>query len=113
MTACSHISQPEQEKISADKACVKMAAKGLRPIANQQSERFLGKVSKHTANCRGGDKALAYRDTIWVDWANYWGTGDASSKSEGREAITTLGKHLKPNGRGVDGALIDLEYQRM
>ncbi len=27
--------------------------------------------------------------------------------------MTDLGKHLNPNGRGIDGALMDLEYQRM
>ncbi len=27
--------------------------------------------------------------------------------------MTTLGEHLYPNGRGIDGALLDLEYQRI
>ena len=112
-TSCSHLSDSKTEEISANKACIRMAAKGLRPLANQQSERFLGKVEEDTANCRGGSKALAKRDSVWVDWANYWGTGDASTKVDGKEGITTLGKHLKPNARGIDGALIDLEYQRM
>lgn len=112
-TACTHNPQSTQERISADKACVKMAAKGLRPIAEQQTERFLGKVTEDTANCRGGNKALDRRGSVWVDWANYWGAGDASSKTEGVGAITELGRHLKPNQRGVDGALVDLEYQRM
>ena len=112
-TSCSHLSDSKTEEISANKACIRMAAKGLRPLANQQSERFLGKVEEDTANCRGGSKALANRDSVWVDWANYWGTGDASTKADGKEGITTLGKHLKPNARGIDGSLIDLEYQRM
>lgn len=102
-----------RERLTADKACADMAAKGLRPIAEQQVDRFLGKVSEDAANCRGGDRALAGRDAVWVDWANYWGTGDAGSKAEGWESITKLGKHMNPNGRGVDGALMDLEYQRM
>ena len=97
---------PTREQISADEACIKMTAKGLRPIAKQQSERFLGKVSEDIANCRGGEKALDRRNSVWVDWANYWGTGDASSKAGGWEGITKLDKHLNPNGRGVDGALI-------
>lgn len=101
------------ERISSDKACIKVAEKGLRPLAKQQTERFLGKVDKDTANCRGGDKAMKNRDSVWIDWANYWGTGDANSKAEGMEAITELGNHLKPNGRGIDGTLVDLEYQRM
>ena len=59
-------------------------------------------------------KALSRRDSVWLDWPNYWGAGDASSKFEGGlPALTEFGKHLKPNLRGVDGALIDLEYQRM
>lgn len=102
-----------QEQIRADEACVKMGVKGLRPLAKQQSGRFLGKVSEDTASCRGGDKALARRDSVWVDWANYWATGDSSSKAAGWEGITKLDKHLNPDGRGVDGALMDLEYQRM
>ncbi|PHS39848.1 MAG: oxygenase [Sulfurovum sp.] len=102
-----------KEKISAQKACVKLLAKGLRPLADKQTDRFLGKVEEYTANCRGGQKALKYRDTVWVDWSNYWATGDISSKSSSREGFTSLGRHLKPNGRGIDGALIDLEYQRM
>ncbi|MCQ8103148.1 oxygenase [Methylomonas sp. SURF-2] len=101
------------ERLKADKACAAMVAKGFRPIAQQQNERFLGKVSETTAECRGGKKALAGRSVVWVDWPNYWGTGDAESKAGGWESITKLGKHLNPNGRGVDGALMDLEYQRM
>ena len=112
-TSCSLFSESGRDRVSAKRACVRMAHKGLRPLANQQSERFLGKVQEDTANCRGGENAVAKQDSVWVDWANYWGAGDASSKSDGREGITKLGKHLKPNGRGVDGALIDLEYQRM
>lgn len=113
ITSCSLFSDSKKDRISAKKACVRMAHKGLRPLADQQSERFLGKVQEDTANCRGGKNAVAKQDSVWVDWANYWGAGDASSKSDGRTGITKLGKHLKPNGRGVDGALIDLEYQRM
>lgn len=102
-----------EERIRSDKACADVAARGLRPIAEQQTERFLGKVAEDTALCRGGDKAVAGRDSVWVDWPNYWGTGDASSKAKGWESITNLAKHLNPNGRGVDGVLMDLEYQRM
>src|SRR5690606_15696006 len=94
-------------------ACIDMARAGLRPIADDRSERFLGKVSEATALCRGGEKALANRDTPWVDWSNYWGTGDTTSRQEGAEAITSLGEHLRPNGRGIDGSLMDLEYQRI
>ncbi len=93
--------------------CVKMAKNGLREVAEDRADRFTGKVSEAAARCRGGDKAAKYRDTPWVDWSNYWATGDASTKKQGREAKTKLGKHLKPDGRGIDGSLLDLEYQRI
>ena len=53
----------------------------------------------------------------WVDWSNYWATGDAprpktDKRDRGRSAL--LGRHLLDrNTRGLDGALMDLEYQRM
>ncbi len=94
-------------------ACIEMAKSGLRPIAEVRSERFLGKVEASTAQCRGGDKAVGQRRTPWVDWANYWATGDAGTLKAGEEAKTVLGTHLKPNGRGIDGSLLDLEYQRI
>ncbi len=94
-------------------ACARMAKQGLREIADKREDRFLGKVQEETALCRGGKKATNYRHTPWVDWSNYWATGDASSKKEGSEAKTLIGEHVKPNGRGIDGSLMDLEYQRI
>jgi hypothetical protein len=91
-------------------ACLTLAEKGFRPIANERTERFLGKVQDFTARCRGGDKAVAFRGTPWVDWANYWATGDTDSKPA--ESGST-DRHLSPTGRGIDGALLDLEYQRI
>ena len=52
-------------------ACLTFADKGFRPIAEERSERFLGKVQEYTARCRGGDKAVVFRGLPWVDWANY------------------------------------------
>ncbi len=95
------------------RACIETAKRGLLEVPDDPSKRFLGKVEEDTARCRGGEKAVKYRDTPWVDWQNYYATGDASSKKEGREAITKIGKHVFPNGRGIDGALLDLEYQRI
>jgi Animal haem peroxidase len=94
-------------------ACIEMVKGGLLDIPDDRSQRFLGKVQKDTALCRGGEKAVKYRSTPWVDWQNYYGTGDSSSLKEGPEAVTQIGEHLKPNGRGVDGALLDLEFQRV
>src|ERR1019366_5012080 len=42
-----------------------------------------------------------------VDFTNYWGTGDSSSLPKGY--LNTSG----PQFRGVSGALLDLEYQRI
>lgn len=87
-----------------------LAKNGLRDIADDRSRRFLGKVEEYRARCRGGDKAVAQMDTPWVDWANYWATGDASSRATRRNSG---GRITDRNQRGIDGALIDLEYQRM
>ena len=87
-----------------------LAKNGLRDIADDRSRRFLGKVEEYRARCRGGEAAVAQMDTPWVDWANYWATGGASSKATRRN---TGGRITDRNQRGIDGALIDLEYQRM
>ena len=94
-------------------ACARLVKEGLRPVAENREDRFMGKVQKDTALCRGGEKATLYLDTPWVDWTNYWATGNESSKKQGSEAKTVIGEHVKPNGRGIDGALMDLEYQRI
>src|ERR1035441_31447 len=94
--------------------CAQMINSGIRPIAATRDQRFQGKVENATAVCRGGDLATQFRATPWVDWASYWGTGDAQSKAP--EFVTQVNQqagHLSPTGRGVDGALLDLEYQRI
>jgi hypothetical protein len=91
-------------------ACLDMIAEGLPPISNVKNERFTGKVSNAKLLCNGGSNALASSKTPWVDWANYWGVGDSSSKSNRYDKNSRLFNRAK---RGVDGALIDLEYQRM
>ncbi|MBL4828181.1 MAG: hypothetical protein JKY66_10815 [Spongiibacteraceae bacterium] len=113
ITACLLNACSESSSLTNVQACINMAESGVRPISKDRSDRFLGKVEENTARCRGGEKAVSYRFTPWVDWSNYWSSGDNSSKNEGREAITRVGEHLKPNGRGIDGALMDLEYQRI
>jgi len=112
----------EEKRASVDerkrslRACAELAKEGFRPVATERSHRFLGKVEESTALCRGGDRAVRYRDLPWLDWANYWATGDGSTRRT--DVLTELeedrgSKHLNPNGRGVDGALLDLEYQRI
>ena len=67
-------------------ACLEMATGGIRPIAEQDRlERFLGKVGEGVARCRGDENAVSQRGRPWVDWSNYWATGDSKSKS-GAEA---------------------------
>jgi Animal haem peroxidase len=92
-------------------ACPRYAWRFQRPVAEDPALRFLGKVREDTALCRGGDSAVQLRSLPWVDWQNYWATGDATSKSNVPD-IWILG-HFFPNGRGIDGALLDLQFQRM
>ncbi|HEY6250333.1 MAG TPA: peroxidase family protein [Candidatus Angelobacter sp.] len=87
----------------AGKDCASVIQSGFRPIATDAAYRFQGKVQEDTAGCRGGETAKKYRSSPWVDWTNYWGTGDSSSKSN-LDLQTQL---------GVYGALTDLEYQRI
>lgn len=100
-------SSPKQEELDALKACASAVAAGLRPIASDRAVRFQGKVSEANALCRGGQKAEQFRNTPWVDWANYWGTGDLASLPKG--FVSARG----PAFRGVTGALLDLEFQRV
>ena len=89
--------------------CVTLVRHGLRRIATDRQARFLGKVRDFTAACRGGERALRYRPTPWVDWGNYWGAGDSASRARSGFALAGL----DPDARGVTGALLDLEYQRI
>lgn len=100
------------------KSCLGLVRSGARPIAETRTERFEGKVGEAAARCRGGDTAVMRRGVPWVDWSNYWGAADASSKSDKVDRVALplppLLRHLLDrNTRGVDGALMDLEYQRM
>jgi hypothetical protein len=100
----------EEDDVAIARSCLQMAAGGLLELADTRTERFLGKVAPETAYCRGGAKALAMSGTPWVDWSNYWATGDVTSRSN----RNGFGSHLfDRNRRGIDGALLDLEYQRM
>src|SRR5262249_26090870 len=62
-----------------------------------------------TARCRGGDKAVDRNPTPWVDWANYWGAGDTTT----RVPALLDAWPFAPDARGLRGALLDLEYQRV
>ena len=98
---------PKAEEAKELKACAEMVLGGLRSIAKTRELRFEAKVPEATALCRGGQRALQFRLAPWVDWSNYWGTGDVASLPTG---------FLSKNGpafRGVAGALLDLEYERV
>jgi heme peroxidase len=112
-TVASPTGARAEDDIAVFNACREVAGRvareGLPLIAPARNERFLGKVPEAEARCRGGDKAVARQGVPWVDWANYWASGDVASKS-----ARTIGRHiLDRNQRGLDGALLDLEYQRM
>lgn len=102
------VSPSARDEVASLRACYTLARSGFRPIASEPRERFLGKVEDFTFRCRGRDQALAYRETPWVDWSNYWGTADAASRSP----FGLFGR-FSGSGRGIDGALIDLGYQRI
>jgi len=99
----------KQEETKALLACGQMVTDQFAAlkIPDARGLRFQGKVSEATALCRGGAQALQFRGTPWVDWGNYWGTGDMTSLPTG-----FISKKL-PAQRGVAGALVDLELQRI
>ncbi|HEX4136975.1 MAG TPA: peroxidase family protein [Bryobacteraceae bacterium] len=106
-TAAEVTPNPKAEEARELKACAQMVLQGFLKIPEIRSQRFLGKVDETTMLCRGGEKSLQFRLTPWVDWSQYWGTGDMSSLPTGY--LSKKG----PAFRGVTGALLDLEYQRV
>jgi hypothetical protein len=103
----SPTTNPKKQEAIEVEACAGAALQGFRPIADTRDQRFNGKVTLLTALCRGGQKAVQFRFTPWVDFSNYWGTGDLSSLPKGYLSTSI------PQFRGVNGALLDLEYQRI
>lgn len=97
------------EESKALLACAQMVADQLSvlKIPAGREKRFEGKLPEATDLCRGGYRATEFRGTPWVDWSNYWGTGDMSSLPTG------FASSKLPASRGVAGALVDLELQRV
>jgi hypothetical protein len=91
-------------------SCVAYALGGLREVAQDPAERFLGKVGEDTARCRGGEEAVTWRTSPWVDWQQYRATGGKDTQSTG--LLSRIG-FLSLNARGLAGALLDMEYQRI
>ncbi len=100
------IAAANKEQEDSIKACAQAVLQGVT-VAENRDQRFNGKVSEARAICRGGFRALQFRNTPWVDWSNYWGTGDGSTLPPG------LLSKKAPGLRGVTGALLDLELQRI
>lgn len=104
-------------------ACAELLHDGIRKFSDERADRFLGKVQSETARCRGGARAQAWyeRQLPWVDWPSYWATRDANSRNDKYDDGFIKGifgfvfdkGHISPNLRGIDGALIDLEYERV
>ena len=92
-------------------ACSSYVFEGFRPIAKERTGRFLGKVEEDTARCRGGGQSgrTAAPSRGWIGRT----TGPPATPTLWRMASRDAIGHLAPNGRGIDGALLDLEYQRM
>ena len=91
-------------------SCIAYAFGGLRDVAQERSERFLGKVHEDSARCRGGESAVAWRNTPWIDWQRYSAAAGPESRAPGLAG--KLG-FFSPDRRGINGALLDLEYQRL
>jgi hypothetical protein len=100
LTACS-------EEAKELKGCEQLLKEDLQATPETRDRRFLGKVSAAAALCRGGERAVEFRKTPWVDWSQYWGTGGVESLPK-----NYISQNL-PALRGVTGALIDLEHQRV
>src|SRR5918994_4161900 len=91
-------------------SCIAYAFGGLREVAQERAARFLGKVYEDSARCRGVQSAVAWRNTPWIDWQRY--SAAAGPESQTRGWAGKLG-FFSPDRRGINGALLDLEYQRI
>src|SRR6266702_1968766 len=107
--AAPHVPSGKEEEKKALFACAQLVSDQFKTlqIPAGREKRFQGKVSEATALCRGGEQAIKFRGTPWVDWSNYWGTGDTKSLP------TNFISSKLPASRGVFGALVDLELQRV
>ena len=98
--------------MSSTKDCAEMLLQGdIQKVAKTRGERFLGKVPDTTARCLGGKKAESLREGPWLDWPNYWANGDAASRAPAR--LLANAKVIGPNAHGINGALYELELQRI
>jgi hypothetical protein len=98
--------------VDSTKDCAEMLLqRDIQEVAKTREERFLGKVPDTTARCLGGKKAENLREGPWQDWPNYWAAGDAASRAPAR--LLANAKVVGPNAHGINGALYELELQRV
>ena len=98
--------------VDSEKDCAEMPMqRDIQKVAKAREERFLGKVPETTARCLGGNKAESLREGPWLDWPNYWAAGDATSKAPAW--LLAKAKVVGPNAHGINGALYELELQRI
>src|SRR5579863_528026 len=101
-------SSAEKQEAEALQSCAEAVREGFRKVAGSRDVRFEGKVSDAQALCRGGQRTLQFRKTPWMDWSTYWGAGDSGSFPSLPSLVSKAVAQ-----RGVAGALLDLEYQRV
>ena len=105
--------QAQDSRLEIVTDCLKMAHGGVRRIAEERADRFQGKVDEPVAGCRGGERAVAAAWRTLGRLVELLGRRRREHHSRtGRDSIVL--RHLtNRNTRGIDGALMDLEYQRM
>ena len=98
--------------VDSTKDCKEMLLqRDTQTVAKTREQRFLGKVSDTTARCLGGKHAESLREGPWLDWPNYWAAGDATSLAPAQ--LLANAKMVGPNAHGINGALYELELQRI
>ncbi|MEO5955944.1 MAG: peroxidase family protein, partial [Nitrospiraceae bacterium] len=98
--------------VGSTKDCAEMLVqRDIQKVATIRERRFLGKVPDTTARCLGGTQAERLREGPWLDWPNYWASGDITSRAPAR--LLAHAKVVGPNAHGINGALYDLEVQRI
>ncbi len=98
--------------VDSTKDCAEMLLqRDIQTVAKTREQRFLGKVPDTTARCLGGKRAESLREGPWLDWPNYWAAGDATSLAPAR--LLAHAKVIGPNAHGINGALYELELQRI
>ena len=112
VTAWSALAACSGDVFTSEMACVRTAMFGdVQRVAQVRTERFLGKVPETRARCLGGQYAVDYQKGPWLEWPNYWATRDTSSRVPLR--LFSDAKLIGPNAHGINGALYELELQRI